>query len=138
MGGTTSTVLSTFIINSKSKYKDYLKVVLLTESVFVVFSFIRTGGLYYYDFQTVTKISQFQPFTLFSLLDVNNIPEYLHYPLSLISIPEAIYWVVLALLLKPLISGSFLKRIGFIAKTYGIGLLIWVSIVVFVTLNFTT
>jgi hypothetical protein len=129
--------VGSFINESNSKYNNYLRIALLAESVFVIFSFIRTGGLYYYNFQTLTEISQFQPLTLFSLLDVNNIPEYFHYPLSLISIPEAIYWVVLALLLKPLITDSFRKRMGFIAKTYGAGLLIWVSIVVFATLNFT-
>jgi hypothetical protein len=71
-------------------------------------------------------------------MDVNNIPAYFHYPLALVSIPEAIYWVVLILLFKPLISGNFWNRLGFVAKTYGVGLLIWVSIVVFVTLNFSS
>ncbi|MGF7138633.1 hypothetical protein [Roseimarinus sediminis] len=130
--------VGSFMNNSKLEYKEYLRVVIMAELVFVFFSFIRTGGLYYYNFQTLIEIGQFQPFTLFSLLDINNIPEYVHYPLSLISIPEAIYWIVLALLLKQLISGNIWNRIGFIAKTYGIGLLIWVSIVVFITLNFTT
>jgi len=127
-----------FIGGSKSKFKDFLRIVLFAETVFIVFSFVRTGLLYYYNFQTLTEITQFQPFTLYSLLDVNNIPEYFHYPLALVSIPEAIYWGVLVLLLKPLISGNFWDRFGFVAKTYGIGLLIWVSIVVFVTLNFSS
>lgn len=130
--------IGSFISNSKSKFKDYLRLVLLAETVFIVFSFVRTGLLYYYNFQTLTEISQFQPFTLFRLMDVNNIPAYFHYPLALVSIPEAIYWVVLILLFKPLISGNFWNRLGFVAKTYGVGLLIWVSIVVFVTLNFSS
>jgi len=130
--------IGSFFSNSKSRFKDYLRLVLFAETVFIVFSFARTGLLYYYNFQTLTEISQFQPLTLYSLLDVNNIPGYFHYPLALVSIPEAIYWGVLVLLLKPLISGNFWDRFGFVAKTYGIGLLIWVSIVVFVTLNFSS
>jgi hypothetical protein len=130
--------IGSFINSSKSKFKDYLRLVLLAETVFIVFTFVRTGLLYYYNFQTLTEISQFQPFTLYSILDIKNIPEYFHYPLALVSIPEVIYWGILVLLLKPLISGNFWTRLGFVAKTYGVGLLIWVSIVVFVMLNFTT
>lgn len=130
--------VGSFFNDSKSKYKNYLRVVLTAELVFVIFLFVRTGFLYYYNFQTLTEISQFQPFTLYSIINVDSIPEYLHYPLALISFPEAIYWIVLTLLLKPLISGNFWKRMGFIAKSYGLGLLVWVSIVVFLTLNFTT
>ncbi len=129
--------IGSFISSSKSTFKNYLRIVLFAETIFIVFSFARTGLLYYYNFQTLTEISQFQPFTLYSVLDVNNIPAYWQYPLALIGIPEAIYWFVLVLLLKPLISGSFWNRLGFVAKTYGVGLLVWVSIVVFLTLNFS-
>jgi hypothetical protein len=121
----------------KTKFKDYLRIVIFAESVFIIFSFVRTGLLYNYNFQTLTEINQFQPFTLSSVLNTNNIPAYFHYPLTLLSIPEAVYWIVLALLLKPIVSGNLWNRIGFIAKTYGVGLLIWVSIVVFLTLNFS-
>lgn len=129
--------IGSFIGGLKLTFKDYLRPVLFAETVFIIFSFIQTGFLYYNNFQTLTEIGQFQPFALYYILNVNNIPAYLNYPLALVSIPEAIYWVVLVLLLKPLISGNFWKRLGFVAKTYGVGLLVWVSIVVFVTLNFS-
>jgi hypothetical protein len=34
--------IGSFISNSKSKFKDYLRLVLLAETVFIVFSFVRT------------------------------------------------------------------------------------------------
>jgi hypothetical protein len=124
--------------NSKDIFKDLWRIVIISEFTFVFYAFIKTGLLYYYDFQTITEVSQFQPLSLFSLLDTNNIPLYLYYLLSLISIPEVTYWIVLAVLLKSVINSNFWGRFVFIAKTYGLGLLIWVSTLTFIIINMTT
>jgi len=129
--------LGAFWAGIKSNFKDYWKVALIAEFISLFFLLINTGLLYYYDFQTLTEIQQFQPFSLLGFLNPENIPAYYHYILATISIPEAIYWIVLAILLKPLLQIDFRKSLGFVAKTYGVGLSLWISFVVFLTLSFT-
>lgn len=120
---------------NNKKHKEVWRVFLLSEFIFILQMFIRIVLLFFMDIQTMEDINNFQPFSLFSLLDVNNLPSYLRYPTALINIFEVTYWFVLAHLLGSLMNGSFRVRLGFVFKTYGIGLLIWVSLMIFLTLN---
>ncbi|HPR31103.1 MAG TPA: hypothetical protein PLK12_03365 [Prolixibacteraceae bacterium] len=130
--------IGSFFAGAKNKFRTFWSGVLIAEFVFVFFSFLKTGLLYIHNFETLTEIGQFQPLTLLSLFDPSSIPGYFHYPLSLLSVPEVCYWLVLALQLRPVLSYSFFGSLWFVAKTYGVGLLIWVSVVVFFTLNILT
>lgn len=123
--------------DTNDNFKKLWKIVIISEFVFVSFSFVNTGLLYYINFQNISKITQFQPFSLYGLLNIEKIPIYFHYTLAVLSIPEITYWIVLAMLLKSLLKDNFKGRIIFIAKTYGVGLLIWITFVTFMIINFT-
>jgi hypothetical protein len=123
---------------AKIKFRNFFNVVIISEFVFIIFNFIKTGLLYCFKFQTITEINQFHPFTLFSILNKTKIPEYLYYSFTIISVQEITYWIILTLLLKSLLRINFIGRILFIAKTYGIGMLIWMSIVAFFTIIIMT
>ncbi|GHT21765.1 hypothetical protein AGMMS4957_11000 [Bacteroidia bacterium] len=73
---------------------------------------------------------------LFSVLQLAGAKEtWMLYPLSLLNIFELVYWILLAIFLSNYTKKSFGYSIGFVAKTYGLGLLLWVMFVMFLILN---
>ena len=80
-------------------------------------------------------IQTFYPLSLLNLVVIENIPQYLIYPLQLINIFELAYWIVLAFLIKVYTNRSFDKSFSFVAGTYGVGLFAWVILVVFLSIN---
>ena len=119
-------------------FGDFWRIVLIAEFVSIVYLFIRTGLLYSNNFQDVNDIQSYLPFTVYHIINKETISQYFYYPLSLLNLFELFYWLVLAYLLKPLLKLNFIKSIGFIAKTYGIGLIIWASFIVYFSINIST
>ncbi|HEY0612674.1 MAG TPA: hypothetical protein VGD35_23520 [Chitinophaga sp.] len=78
----------------------------------------------------------FFPLCVTQLLDVSTIPKYFIYPLSLLNVFELAYWVVLALGVKYFSGKSWGASIKIVASTYGIVLLIWILVIVFISLQF--
>jgi hypothetical protein len=75
---------------------------------------------------------------LFSILQLpmaNNMEPWIRYPSGIVNIFELIYWILLAILLSNYTKKSFVSSIGFVAKTYGIGLLLWITFITFIILN---
>lgn len=120
----------------EQKFKSIWRIFLLAEFVFIVQMIIKTTLLYFMDIETMDDINNFIPLSLYSLLDIESIPSYLRYPSALFNVFEVIYWFVLAYLLRPKLNSKFSTSLFFVFKTYGLGLLIWMSLMVFLTLNF--
>lgn len=119
------------------KFNKIWRVFLMAEFVFILQMIIKTGMLYFMDIQTMDDINNFMPFTLFSLLDTDNLEAYLRYPAAILNVFEMTYWFMLAFLLMPLLKIKYFKSLGFVFKTYGVGLIIWISLMVFLTLSLT-
>jgi hypothetical protein len=64
-----------------------------------------------------------------------NIDIYMTYPLGILNLFELAYWFLLASFFSNYTKKSFWTSLGFVAKTYGIGLLLWILFIMFIILN---
>ncbi len=122
--------------------KDFSSVALLTAILLADFIFIIPGfiKLIWFNFIIVE----------YSLNDIKNFPDYysaagfidsrespwLSYPLHLFNFFEICYWTILAYKLKPMI-GTFWQSVKFVSLTYGVGIAIWILLVMFLILSFS-
>ena len=118
-------------LDLKIKFKNFWHIVLVSEFVTIAYIFLRLALLYYHNFQTLEEIQGFMPFSVYSVTDKDSIPQYLSPLFSSLNLFELLYWVVLSMMLKPLLKASFAKSVGFVAKTYGMGLVLWITFLTF-------
>ena len=101
-------------------------------------------------FELTVKINYFSIFGTDSLQEVNshlfsilqyigydNIEQWASYPMGILNVFELIYWLLLALFLSNYTKKSFGHSLGFVANTYGIGLLLWGIFVMYIVLFFS-
>ncbi|MFN7839937.1 MAG: hypothetical protein ACK5QG_18395, partial [Bacteroidota bacterium] len=60
---------------------------------------------------------------------------WLVYPIQLLNVFELLYWIALAWQLQEVLEKPFAESLGFVAKTYGVGLAVWVVVVMFLTVS---
>lgn len=125
-----------FILDWKLQFKQLLRIVILAETVFLFVAFLRIiWFLLFPENLSLEYIQSFYPLSLINVIGTGNLPKYLIYPLQLINVFELIYWIVLAYLIGTYANKTFDKSLGFVAKTYGLGLFAWVVLVVFLSIN---
>ncbi len=74
------------------------------------------------------------PFSVLALFKSSEVEPWLRYPFSLLNIFEVFYWVALIVQWKKLTGKTYGESFDFIGSTYGLGLLLWVLVVVFFTI----
>ncbi len=118
------------------KFKHFLRIALVGEFVlllvglfkFVYFYFIKTEF-------TLQDMQQYYPLSYINFLDIEKLQPWLIYPLQTVNLFEIAYFFVLVVGLQKLIKSSFYKSFEMVAFSYGTGLLIWLGLVMFLTLN---
>jgi hypothetical protein len=135
----TATCLYTgyFVANMKVRFRDLFKVALLADFVFVLAGFTKLVILIFFKEVNTLDDLQLQPLSLMDLFNRKSIDALFIYPLSLISVFEFLYWLVLAWLLTGVIEKPFGSSLKTVASSYGTGLLFWVLFVMFLTVNLT-
>jgi hypothetical protein len=121
---------------NKIKYKQIFRITLFSELVlvlvgyfkFIYFHFIET------DF-TLQDLQQFHPLSYINFLDISKIEPWLRYPLQTINLFEIGYFLVLVYGLQKLLKNKYSKSFEMIAVSYGSGLVIWIGLMMFLTLN---
>lgn len=84
---------------------------------------------------SLTDLQYFLPLSALNLFDPSQLESWLVYPLQLLNIFEVLYWCSLAYHLKNILNKDFVSSLGFVASTYGVGLLLWVIIFMFLTVS---
>lgn len=123
-------------IESKIKFKQLFNVSILGEFVLVFVIFSRI--IYFYFIKTdytLDKLLQFYPLSYTNFLDLSKIEPWLIYPLQTINLFEIGYFFVLVYGLHKLLKNKYSKSFEIVAVSYGSGLLIWIGLVMFLTLN---
>lgn len=127
-----------FFLDLKYSFKKLFQIAMVAEVVFLVpvvlkilwFAFIQT------DF-TLEEFTSFYPLSLQNIfLDVQIEPWFL-YPLQVVNVFEVGYWFVLAAGISMAFKEDFNKSLSLVIKSYGLGLLLWITLIVFLTLNFS-
>lgn len=128
--------IGAFVFNVEIPIKSLFKIAVLGEFIFFIPSVIKLFwfGLYQTNY-TLQDLHYFFPFSVFSLFDSTGIEPWLLYPLQLLNLFELLYLSFMAFQLKHLLKRNFLTSFGFVASTYGSGLLIWVILIMFLTVS---
>jgi len=107
----------------------------LADFVFVLAGLTKLAMLIFFKSVNTLEDLQFQPLSLLELFDKSKVSTFLIYPCSLIGVFELLYWLVLAWLLGGVADKPFGSSLKTVASSYGIGLLLWVLFVMFLTVN---
>lgn len=124
-----------FLANLKIRFRDLFKVALLADFVFVLASLVKLVILIFFKEVNTLDDLQFQPLSIMQLFDKDSVDALLFYPLSLFGIFEFLYWLALAWLLTGVVEKPFGSSLKMVASSYGIGLLLWILFVMFLTVN---
>ena len=120
------------------KFRDILTVVLMAEFVFVIAGFYKFFNFYLVDTDyTLETLQTYYPLSLINFKEAISTEKWLAYPLQLCNLFEVIYWGILAWGIWQLADKkiSYQRSLGYVALTYGIGLLFWVGVVCFLILS---
>lgn len=116
------------------KFRDILFVVLIAEFVFVIAGFYKFFNFYLVETDyTLETLQTYYPLSLINFKEAISTEKWLAYPLQLCNLFELMYWGVLAWGIWELADKkiSYQRSLGYVALTYGIGLLFWVGVVCF-------
>ena len=120
------------------KFRDLLTIVLMAEFVFVTAGFYKFFNFYLIDTDyTLETLQTYYPLSLINFKEAISTEKWLAYPLQLCNVFEMMYWGVLAWGIWQLVDKkiSYQRSLGYVALTYGIGLLFWVGVVCFLILS---
>jgi hypothetical protein len=128
--------LGGFVANIETPYKKMFKIALFAELALLLGTVLQLLCLQLFkNPERLEDIQNFAPFSLYGLFNPHAIPVYFNYLLRVVNFFEIGYCLLLALGLRALLGKPFGKMVGFVLGSYGIGILIWATLVVFFTLN---
>ena len=120
------------------KFRDILTIVLMAEFVFVIAGFYKFFNFYLIETDyTLETLQTYYPLSLINFKDAISTEKWLAYPLQLCNVFELFYWGILAWGIWELAEKkiSYQRSLGYVALTYGLGLLFWVGVVCFLILS---
>ena len=120
------------------KFRDILFVVLIAEFVFIIAGFYKFFNFYFIETNyTLETLQTYYPLSLINYKEAISTEKWLAYPLQLLNVFELMYWGILAWGIWELADKkiSYQRSLGYVALTYGIGLLFWVGVVCFLILS---
>lgn len=128
--------LGCFLFNKEIKYKKLFNIVVKAEFIFLLAIIIKTAWFYFYQTNyTLEDLQYFYPFSALSLIGHEGLQPWFVYPFQVLNLFELAYWFILAYLLGKELESTTDKGLSIVASSYGVGLLIWVVGVMFLTLN---
>lgn len=130
--------LGCYISEKNIKYKKLFSIVVKAEFIFLSVIVFKT--IWFYFFQTnhtLEDLQYFYPFSLLNIVRFEGLELWFIYPLQVVNLFELAYWIFLAYLLDKELKTLKGKHTGIkiVSGSYGVGLLIWVVGVMFLTFN---
>src|SRR5690554_2590321 len=128
--------LGCFLYNYEIEYKKVLNIVLKSEFVFLLAIFAK--GAWFYFFQTDFTLEDFQnfyPLSLITIVDYHQLDPWLFYLFQTVNLFELSYILLLTYFLKKALNIKFSDSFLLIAISYGVGLMLWITLVMFLILN---
>ena len=128
--------LGCFLFGKEIKYKKLFNLVVKAEFIFLLVILVKTAWFYF--FQTnysLEDLQYFYPLSALSIIGYEGLQPWFVYPFQVLNLFELAYWFILAYLLGKELESTTDKGLSIVASSYGVGLLIWVVGVMFLTLN---
>ncbi|WP_319482390.1 hypothetical protein [uncultured Draconibacterium sp.] len=131
-----------FFVEIDLKLSKLFKIALLSEFVYFLSGFAKLIVFIFFKEISTLNDLQFTPFSLLNIFDKDVIDPLFVPPLGMLNIFTVAYFLVLAWLLKDLIneekedpSQKYGGALKLVVTSYGSGLLLWVVLGMFLTLN---
>lgn len=116
-------------------WRECLEMVLIGEVAFLIMAVLRFLYLYIYpptNFQDLSWIS-----SLSLLYFFRNAPRYTNYFLQTINIFELAFWIIISVCISKSTHLNLIQSFGTVAKSYGLGLLLWVVSITFLIIQYS-
>lgn len=118
------------------KINGIFKSLIASECVFLFSQILFSLNLYINREEIIYEnIPDYYPLSILSYVGVDNVVPWLHYPLQTLNLFEVAYILCISWLLSKQWKPNFIESINIVLPSYGIGLLIWMALVVFLTLQ---
>ena len=128
--------LGCFLFGKEIKYKKLFNVVVKAEFIFLLVIIIKTAWFYFFQTDyTLEDLQYFYPLSALSIIGYEGLQPWFVYPFQVLNLFELAYWFILAYLIGKELKSTTDKGLSIVASSYGVGLLIWVVGVMFLTLN---
>lgn len=128
--------IGVFFFDKEIKYKKLFNFVLKAEFIFLLILVFKFIWFYVFDQNyNLDDIQYFYPLSALSFIGSEGLEPWWIYPFQTLNLFELGYWFILAYLIGKEINSNTEKGLTIVASSYGIGLLIWVVGVMFLTLN---
>jgi hypothetical protein len=115
-------------------FKKLFRVAMVSELVFVAAGFIKSAWIHFViQPDTLTQVQHFYPLSLGSLAD--DLPSWMAYPMLTANLFEIIYIGVIAWGVNMMLGKSYKKAFTLTLSCYGVGLLLWAVLIVFLSIN---
>lgn len=134
----TCLALGFFFTSNQVNFKLFFNIAVFAELILLLpilikllwFLFIQTD----YDLDDLTL---FYPLSALNLFDTTNLPRYWLAPLQTLNLFEVAYWFLLAYGVADATGFSVKRSFGLVMSSYGVGLLLWVVLVMFLTVTYS-
>ncbi len=128
--------IGSLFIKTNTSFTSLLRVPLQAEFIFLLPGFTKLiWFLFFHTEFTLHDLQYFAPLSVLSMVNPLETPSYMIYPLQLLNLFEVGYWCILASRLGDILKFDFASSIAFLACTYGVGLLLWVIFIMFLTVS---
>jgi hypothetical protein len=134
---TLSIEIGAIILDYKIRFNEIFRAVLIAEMVMIISQIIRTISLFFVDFKTLDDIHNFYPLSILNLLNAEDYDAWLIYPLKLANVFTAVYFIVLAYGLSFILRKKLSQMLLFTLSTYGLCLVIWIMLIMFIYIYFS-
>lgn len=127
-----------FLSTTKVTFRQLFDAVINAEFIFLIVGIIKI--IWFYFFQTtynLEDIQYFYPLSALNFIDHKELEPWLIYPLQTLNVFELVYIIVLSYQLGTLTKTNADTGLKIVASSYIPALLLWVTIVMFFTLNFS-
>lgn len=119
-------------------FKKFFRIALIGEFVLVLVGYFKFAYFYFIKTDyTLQDLQQYYPLSYINFLDIENMQPWLIYPLQTVNLFEIAYFFVLVYGMWKLLKNDYWKSFEITAVSYGTGLIIWLGLVMFLTLNYT-
>lgn len=121
---------NSILCSRRVKWKKCFAIALQAEPVWLIPAVLRFGWFLFFPPEKFETVLDFAPWSI-SFLAGSEALRYIKYLLQTINVFEFLYWAVLAEGIRSALAISFKKSLLIVAKSYGIGLLIWLALICF-------
>ena len=126
--------IGAFFMNKRLKFSELFLVAIKAETVFIFLSLFKIiwFSIFKTDY-TYLDFATFSPLSLMSIVGMESVDKIWHYPLQVFSLFEVFYWFVLAFGVKELLEKDLAPSFKLVLSSYGLGLLSWIVVIMFIT-----